>query len=362
MLCTNSYEQNSRFPRRNEKTGVLFNLAGSASRSFLLPLLFILAGCSVSPTAYTDPRPIPTADQRTEFGNIGFRTAHIAEPRWPKAPDSKTHLEKAGLTTGFSAALAGAGAIAGLSCGPAAPLCVPVMAAAAGTAGLFGGLAGTIPFRSPDVVSEADITLRNSLLSIDVERQLVGFIESGRSRLDRRGTRPAHHLARSQVDLANQQEAIDTWIEIEILEFSLIALNQNQKRNPDVRLAVVADVRVVKNDDDTASFERRWMYDSDVHSYFEWADDEGELVRDEVKKAFSYLGQQIVRDFLITDAGVPAESNSANKSNSEKRRTFTGEPTISADDTKPEQKDSGEIITRVTNFFGGIFAGSSTDK
>lgn len=104
---------------------------------FLLPL--VLAACAAVPRHFTDPRPLPSAEQRADFGVIGIAVGNSSDAVTPPAPKSMSGTEKAALTLGAGAVGAGTGAIVGLSCGPAAFACVPILAGATGAAGLLVG-------------------------------------------------------------------------------------------------------------------------------------------------------------------------------------------------------------------------------
>ncbi len=272
-----------------------------------LPLMLILAACAAAPRDYTDPRALPTAEQIAAFGTIGFDVAGVTRPQEPAAPDSMSHLEKAGTSVGVGAAGAGIGALGGLSCGPIAPVCVPVFAAAFGLGGLVGSAIGTVPYRTAEQVNSADITLRNALLSVDLKQRLVELILARAPRTPSRNLRRIGYALDEGPRVIGDDDTVDTRILIAVPKFALVALNPGQKQNPDVRLEIVGEGRIFQdNDEEAPAFERRWLYDSPVHSYFEWAEDQGALVAAEIDLAIATLGAKIADDFLRPETETAA--------------------------------------------------------
>jgi len=148
----------------------------SARLILVCTLVLVLAACAVSPRNFIDPRPMPTLEQRAVFGTIGIAALGETHPQEPRTPDSMSHVRKAGTSVGMGALGAGVGAIAGLGCGPFAPACVPGFAAIFGTVGFAGTLFGTITYRTAEQVNSAEITLRNALLSVNVEQRLIELV------------------------------------------------------------------------------------------------------------------------------------------------------------------------------------------
>ncbi len=273
---------------------------GVAMRSILLAqALVILSSCATPPREYTDPRPVPTAQQRATFGTIAIAPAGLADPRRPSAPASKSNLEKAGTTAGLGALGAGTGAIVGLGCGPAAFVCVPVFAAAGGFVGLAGGVGGTFPYRTGEEVNSADLTLRNALLMADVESRLVEMVLAQASGDTQQNLKRVSYSIETNVWTTQDAEGgADTRLLIAASKVALEVVNHQQQANPDVRLEVVVEGRIFEGDRETPSFEREWIYDSESHSYFDWADEGGGLVTAEINRAVAVLGARIITDFL----------------------------------------------------------------
>lgn len=262
-------------------------------------VLAFLAACATPPREYTDPRPIPTAEQRAVFGTIGVAAAGVADPQKPNAPDSFSTAEKAGVTAGGGALGAGVGALWGLGCGPYAFVCVPTFAAALGAGGLAAGMAATFPYRTEDQVNSADITLRNALLSIDIENRLVETVITRGSKITGQNLRRVGYSIESNSwDLGAPDVEVDTRMLIAASRVSLVALNPNQEANPDVRLEIVVDGKIYEGDRGAPTIERRWLYDSEAHGYFDWANLRGVLVIAEINRAIAVLGAQIASDFL----------------------------------------------------------------
>jgi len=261
--------------------------------------LMVLVGCATPPREYTDPRPIPTAEEVAGFGRIGIAAARAASPRKPSAPDSMSNLEKAGATAGVGALGAGYGAVMGLTCGPFAVICVPAFAIAGGATGLATGAVISLSHPTEEQVNSADITLRNTLLSMDVEDRLIETVLVRTSKNPGRNLRRvAYSREANSWDIGDVDGEVDTRILITVSKLALVALKPGQTRNPDVRLEVVVEGRIFEGERETPTFERRWLYDSEVRDYFDWADDEGILVVTEINRAIAVLGAQIATDFL----------------------------------------------------------------
>jgi hypothetical protein len=338
----------------------------SILRSILVcPLLLFLAACAATPPRdYTDPRTLPTAEQRAAFGTIGLAVEGATHPQKPAVPDSMSNAAKAGTTAGVGALGAGYGALAGLSCGPIAPVCVPVFAAAFGVGGLVGSAIGTVPYRTAEQVNSADITLRDALHSVDVEERLAELILAGVPRspgrnLRRIGYAPEDSPWDAGGDAgadAGDDGAVDTRILIAVPKLSLVALNPSQKRNPDVRLEIVGEGRIFRNHDEAPAFERRWLYDSEVHSYFEWAEDRGALVAAEIDLAVATLGARIIADLL----GPELEAVSPVAAEVEPPEDVVAS-------TESESPDSGEggvggLISKAGGFFKSIFSSGPAEE
>lgn len=274
--------------------------AGATTRLILLgPALVTLASCATPPREYTDPRPVPTAEQRAAFGTMGIAPAGLADPRRPRAPASKSNLEKAGVTAGAGAVAAGAGALYGLACGPAAFFCVPVFAAVGGVAGVAGGMYGTLPYRTGEQVNNADITLRNALLTAEVEDRLVETILAQASGARRRDLRRVGYSVETHAWVTGDVDGgVDTRVLIAAPEVALVVVDGRDAANPEVRLEVVVEGQIFQGDRQAPTFERRWLYDSESHSYFDWAHDGGDLVTTEIGRAIAVLGARIAADFL----------------------------------------------------------------
>ncbi len=318
-----------------------------------LPLILILAACAAAPRDYTDPRALPTAEQIAAFGTIGLAVAGGTHPQEPPVPDSMSNAAKAGTSVGVGALGAGYGALVGLSCGPFAPACVPVFAAAFGVGGLVGAAIGTVPYRTAEQVNSADITLRNALLSVDLERRLVEVI------LTRTPRTPSLNLRRIGYGPDDNRwdsgdgDTVDTRILIAVPKFALVALNPGQKQNPDVRLEIVGEGRIFQGDDEEEpAFARRWLYDSPVHSYFEWAEDQGALVAVEIDLAIATLGAKIADDFLGPEtetAAVPpvvVEVTSGTE----------------APDNDEGEEDGGGLLAKAGSFFKSLFGSDPPEE
>jgi hypothetical protein len=261
--------------------------------------LIVFTGCATPPREYVDPRATPTAEQRAAFGTIGIAAAGLANPEKPSAPDSLSDMEKAGITAGGGAVAAGVGAVYGLACGPFAIVCVPGFALVGGVAGIAGGMAGTLPYGTEEEVNSADITLRNAMRSVDVEHRLVETVLARPSNdhgLNLR--RVGYFRGTNSWKLPNIDGEIDTRILLAAPKVALVALNPEDEANPNVRLEIVVDGQIFENGREDPSFERRWHFDSEVHSYFDWANDRGTLVITEINRAVSVLGSQIAADYL----------------------------------------------------------------
>ena len=317
------------------------------------PLLFVLAACAASPRDYTDPRPLPTPEQRAAFGVIGISTVGATHAQEPGVPNSMSHLHKAGMSVGAGALGAGLGALVGLSCGPGLILCVPVMAAVGGAGGLFTGVVETVPYRTAEQVSNADITLRNALLSVDLEQRLVELVLARAPQTPSRSLRRVGYVPDESLGEVGDDGAVDTRILIAVPKLSLVALNPAQKRNPDVRLEIVGEGRIFANDDEVPAFERRWLYDSEVHSYFEWAEDRGALIVAEIDLAVATLGARIGTDFLGPESEAAAVSPAAVEQDPPE------DVMVSTESESPASEEGGGVgglLSKAGSFFKSIFS------
>jgi len=264
------------------------------------PFLCALVACTAEPPRrHMDPRPIPTAEQRTAFGVIGIASAGIASPGTPNAPESKSTAEKVGVTAGSGAAGAGVGAIWGLACGPLAGVCVPVFAGAGAFAGTLAGGAVSIPYRTPEQVNNADITLRNALNSVDVAHQIVVSLLAKASQMPELDVKRINYSREGNSwDLRDGPDEIHTRLLIETPRIALVIVNQTTDWNPNVRLEITVEGKIFEKNQEGAAFERRWLYFSEVHDYFEWAEENGHLVLAEIDRAIADMSDRIIADFL----------------------------------------------------------------
>jgi hypothetical protein len=325
-------------------------------------LLLTLQACAASPRDFTDPRPLPTPEQRAAFGVIGIAAAGATNPQEPGAPDSMSHLQKAGTTVGLGALGAGVGALTGLVCGPLAIVCVPVGAAVGGASGLAGGVGETISYRTAEQINNADITLRNALLSMDVEQRLVELVLAQATQTSGQNLmRVGYSSDEGSWDVGDDGE-VDTRILIAVPKVSLVALNPHQKRNPDVRLEIVGEGWIYGEDDVAPAFERRWLYDSEVHSYFEWAQDQGALVVAEIDRAVAIVGARIVADFLEQDsetvAGPPAAADLEPPQ----------DVSMSSENESPDSNEGGDgdglggLLSKAGGYFKSIFSSEPAEE
>ena len=100
------------------------------------------------------------------------------------------------------------------------------------------------------------------------------------------------------------------------------------------------------------AFARRWLYDSPVHSYFEWAEDQGALVAAEIDLAIAALGGKIADDFLGPEtetAAVPpvvVEVTSVTE----------------APDNDEDKEDGGGLLARAGSFFKSLFSSDPAEE
>lgn len=314
---------------------------------FLLPP--VVAACAAAPRQYTDPRPLPSAAHRADFGVIGIAVGISSDAVTPPAPKSMSDSEKMAMTLGGGAIGAGTGAIVGLGCGPVAGACVPILAAATGAAGLLVGAATSIFIPSPEKVNSADITLRNTLLSADADGRLVRFVTAQAARTTDWNLWSVDPVSGAVSWQSRDGGEVDTLLVLDAPAVSLVRLNTLQQRNPDVRLEMVVEGRILRKGSEFPIFERRWRHDSEVHDYFDWAEDQGALILTELDKAISTAGAQIVADLLgrrtkEASGGSPVTPRE------------TGPP---ADESGEEKNAIADFFTRVGDFLGGLFGNGS---
>ncbi len=262
------------------------------------------------------------------------------------------------MSVGGGALGAGLGALLGLSCGPVLVICVPVLAAVGGAGGLVVGVTETVTYRTAEQVNSADITLRNALLSVDVEQRLVDLVLARAPEVSGRNLRRIGYSPDAGAwDLEIDGE-VDTRILIAVPQVSLVTLNPAQKRNPDIRLEIVGEGRIFGNDDEAPTFERRWLYDSEVHSYFEWAEDQGALVVAEIDRAVAIVGARIVADFLGEDREAAAGASAA--AGPEPSQDVSVSPEIESPDS--DEGEEGGLLSRAGAFFKSIFSSDSAEE
>lgn len=316
---------------------------------FLLPL--VLAACAAGPRQYTDPRPLPSAAQRAEFGVIGIAVGKSSDIVTPPAPKSMPDSEKAAMTLGGGAIGAGTGAIMGLGCGPLAPGCVPILAGAGGIFGLLMGAATSLSIPSPEKVNSADITLRNTLLSANAEARLVKFVTAQAASTIDRKLWSVDPVSGAESWQSRGGGEIDTLLVLDAPAVSLVQLTPPQQSNPYVRLEIIIEGRILRTGTATPVFERRWRHDSETRNYFDWAEDQGALILTEIDKGISTAAERIVADFLgrrikAASGGRPATPQE------------TGPP---ADDSGEEKNAIADFFTKVGSFLGGLFDKGSTE-
>jgi hypothetical protein len=237
-----------------------------------------------------------------------------------------------------------------------------VGAVVGGASGLAGGVGGTISYRTAEQINNADITLRNALLSMDVEQQLVELVLARAPQTSGQNLRQVGYSTdASSWDVGDDGE-IDTRILIAVPKVSLVALNPAQRRNPDVRLKIVAEGQIFGDDDETPTFERRWLYDSEVHSYFEWAEDQGALVIAEADRAVAIVGARIVADFLEQDseavAGPPAAADLEPPQ----------DVSMSSENESPDSNEGGDgdglggLLSKAGGYFKSIFSSEPAEE
>lgn len=319
-------------------------------------LLLALAACAVPPRDYIDPRPLPTPEQRAEFGTISITAAGVTAPQEPHVPDSMSNAEKAGISVGLGAVGAGYGAAAGLSCGPFAPACVLVFAAVFGGGGLLGGMIGTITYRTVEQVSSADITLRNALLSVDVEQRLVKIVMARALIAANQNPRQMGYSDDAGTWNIGDTGEVGTRILIAIPKLSLVALDPDQNRNPDVRLEITGEARIFRNNEQEPAFERRWLYDSGVHGYFDWAEDQGVLVITEIDLAVAALGARMAADLLGPESEAVAEPDPPED-------VVASSASESADSEAGEEGGGdGGLLSTASSFFKSIFSSEPAEE
>lgn len=291
------------------RVAVLLPAACTGSTLMMRPMLAalvltFLAACTTSPPRdYVDPRPTPTVAQRAAFGTIGIAAAGVARPAAPNAPKPVSDRQRVGTVVGSGGGGAVLGAAEGLACGPLAIACVPVFAVVGGVVGLGIGTGFALSYPTEEEISGADITLRNALLSVDIENRLVETVLTQASQANSdKLWRVAYSIEANTWDLRHLEGEVDTRILITASKVALLAVNPDEVNQPGadpaVRLEIVVEGQVFEEGREAPSFERRWLYDSEVHDYLDWADDKGTLVIMELNRAIGVLGAQIVADFL----------------------------------------------------------------
>ena len=88
----------------------------------------------------------------------------------------------------------------------------------------------------------------------------------------------------------------DHWLEIEIEGPSFIS---DGRFNPDVTLFVGARARLRRITDNASLYERRWLYRSVERPYFEFAANDGALLRADLQAAAARLADKVLLDLFV---------------------------------------------------------------
>ncbi len=224
------------------------------------------------------------------------------------------------------------------------------------------GAATSIFVPSPEKVNSADVTLRNTLLSANAEGRLIKFVTAQAARTTDRKLWSVDPVSGADSLKRRDGGEVDTLLVLDAPTVSLVQLNPHQQSNPDVRLEMIIEGRILRKGRETPVFERRWRHDSEAHDYFDWAEDQGALILTEMDKAISTTGGQIVADFLgrqmkavSTDAPVVGVSDSGGRPMALQER---GTP---ADERGEEENAIVDFFTKVGGFLGGLFSSDSKE-
>jgi hypothetical protein len=267
---------------------------------YVLALVFGLTGCAE--TKFVPP----SAEVRQHLGKI----AVVAMPT-----QSTPTVDKPVSGTG-SGALAGAGeaAVGGLGigaegCRGGAYACVFGLAlgtAVAIVGAPIGAVVGAINAHSDEEVRAADANLRAALGDVNAGEELRNRVAAAAK------VRTPYDLTAPQVTTAKEPDrnliadGINSTLEITITNFYLTSAG---KIDPDVTLAIVAEVRLRHVADGSEIYRRKWAYVGVPKNYFQMASRHAAMLRAEIQNGFDKLADRIVTDLFISNSPERQETS-----------------------------------------------------
>ncbi len=267
---------------------------------YVLALVFGLTGCAE--TKFVPP----SAEVRQHLGKI----AVVAMPT-----QSTPTVDKPVSGTG-SGALAGAGeaAVGGLGigaegCRGGAYACVFGLAlgtAVAIVGAPIGAVVGAINAHSDEEVRAADANLRAALGDVNAGEELRNRVAAAAK------ARTPYDLTAPQVTTAKEPDrnliadGINSTLEITITNFYLTSAG---KIDPDVTLAIVAEVRLRHVADGLEIYRRKWAYVGAPKNYFQMASGHAAVLRAEIQSGLDRLADRIVTDLFISNSPERREAS-----------------------------------------------------
>jgi hypothetical protein len=266
----------------------------------LLIALGLVAGCAGQPRYV---QPLPTAEQRAQFGAMGVvaaATENRSEPR--------EMVRGTGRAMGRGAArgaLGGAalGAYAGLATGPFAIIVSPALAIAGAVGGAaVGTVAGAAQSESSATVEANARAIRAALTEAEPDVRLrMAVVREGA------GMRPGRLVALERPTgnaryqaLADQGVQSVLWLNVTHFGFH----NEARRRrlsavDPSARfmIGVAGTVRTVQ--DGRIIYTRRWGYRGESRRFSEWGENGGARTREAIETGIQTIARQIAADMFL---------------------------------------------------------------
>lgn len=259
--------------------------------------------------------PLPSAQLKSQMGAVGIVGARYGpDTDFSRPIPSKPLAALAGMGGGLAVGI-GSGAVCFVTWGYAAPFCgiaiwTPGMMVTGIVEGVDKGVtiaeikAGTKALREATADEEAQDTLRDVVVRTALHqaagRSVVPVPQTG----PRSSKEPPTytHLA---------SERLDTVLEVGVLRVQLRRVAQSGRletygpslsfqgwMNPTLELAVEARVRLVRVNDGSVLFGRRYDYSNHQNTFMEWTRDGAQAFRAARDTALQHLGAEIAADFL----------------------------------------------------------------
>ena len=196
------------------------------------------------------------------------------------------------------------GALTGAAAG-ASPiyLCHPPLAAVLAPVGaVVGAGVGAGVAHSEEEVMAASASLNAALAEMTPTEDLFGHLREAGSRhrvatlLQVEGVAAGRTEAPEESDPAGTEDTIKIGVET-------LTVDSRGEWDPDISILMSASARLVHAGDNAVLYRRSWQYRSPWRDYFDMAEDEARLLRDQIDTGLSELADAIMTDLFV--ATVP---------------------------------------------------------